>query len=48
MKDHISYTEFVETCADWYDWIEIWFRVKEMIEEVEEQLEEDSEMSEDK
>lgn len=49
MKDHIFYTEFTETCADLYDWIDIWLRdgntkesmleaFKEMIEEVEEQI----------
>ena len=48
MNDHIFYTEFTETCADWYDWIDIWLRegytkehmleaFKDMIEEVEEQ-----------
>ena len=46
MKDYIFYNMFTETCADWYDWIEIWLRdgytkesmleaFTEMIEEVE-------------
>ena len=51
MIDNIFYSEFTETCADWYDWIEIWLRdgytkkdmveaFREMIGEVEEQMRE--------
>jgi hypothetical protein len=51
MLDAIFYREFTETCADGYDWIDIWLKdgytkesmleaFKEMIEEVDETVEE--------